>query len=346
MVRGEDDQRLVELAELAQPAHQAADLLVRRPGVELEVRLVVRVGVVVGDAAPHVARLVDRAQREQHAAPRLALHHGQRGVGGPDVAAEMRGVGADGEAVAVERVHPGRRRGRGAVRQRGRRVDVEAAAGGRRDVGRDVEAGRPAPVVDAVAVAVEVAAGERDRDVAGRAVRRVDGVVLLADGDELGARLLGVQVVGELRVALVADQRVELVARQRAGDPHRVRARAEHVVAVAERLVGPAHVLREPAAGDHVVRDHGLGRHVAEVGVLEVDAVAHQGAHVAHVELVDEVRPELVEHEDQDPLGRLRLPVSPCGRRDAQQDQQANHYDRYPSHGPSSGGRPRFSQRG
>ena len=251
----------------------------------------------------------------------------------------MRGVAADREALAVERVHPGRRRGPGAVRDRARRVDVEAPAARRRDVRRDVEAGRPAPVVGPVAVAVEVAAREGDGDVAGRPVRGVDGVVLLAGGDELGAGVLRVQVVGQLGVALVGDQQVELVARERARDPHRVLAGAEHVVAVAERLVGPAHVLRELAAGDHVVGDHGLGRHVAEIGVLEVHAVAHQRAHVAHVELVDEVRPELVQHDDQHPLGLLRLPVPPGRGRDAQQDQQSNNRAQAKRRmDPSSGG--------
>ena len=141
------------------------------------------------------------------------------------------------------------------------------------------------------------------------------------------------QVVGELGVALVDEDLVELVARQRAGDPHRVLAGALDVVAVAPRLVGPAHVARELAAGDHVVGDDRLGRHVAEVGVAEVHAVAHERAHVAHVEPVDQVGPELVDHDDQHPLGLLRLPVARGWRRRAQQDQQANHHDRQATHG-------------
>jgi hypothetical protein len=42
---------------------------------------------------------------------------------------------------------------------------------------------------------------------------------------------------------------------------------------------------------------------VAEVGVLEVGAAGHELLHVLHVERVDELRPQLVEHDLHDPGG-------------------------------------------
>ena len=59
---------------------------------------------------PHVARLVDPAERDEHARPRLALHHLDRGVRDPDVPARVprQGgrVGPREEAVAVLGIDP------------------------------------------------------------------------------------------------------------------------------------------------------------------------------------------------------------------------------------------------
>ena len=145
---------------------------------------------------------------------------------------------------------------------------------------------------------------------------RLDGVRLLTDGDELRARERRVQVVGELRVALVAHERAEVVEPEVAGDVHRVGALAEDVVGVAVGLVDPAHVLRDWPGDDHVVADHGLGRHVAEVGFLKSVPASRSAPEVRHVELVGVLRDHLVEQHDQDPLRcrpPVRLDVFRCG---------------------------------
>ena len=105
--------------------------------------------------------------------------------------------------------------------------------------------------------------------------------------------------VAEPRDARGGLQREELVAREARGDEERARALEEHVVDVAVHLVRPAHVLREHAGREDVVRDHGLGAHVPEVGVPVVDAVLAQHAHVVHVEEVDVLGPHLVQDDDQ-----------------------------------------------
>ena len=60
-------------------------------------------------------------------------------------------------------------------------------------------------------------------------------------------------------------------------------------------------------------------RHVSEVGVGVRRATAHQPLHVLHVERVDELGPQLVEHDLHDPRGSLRWPgrgwrADDCGR--------------------------------
>ena len=129
-----------------------------------------------------------------------------------------------------------------------------------------------------------------------------------------------VEVVLKLAVVARVDQAAELRAGHARG--HVVRARrAEHVRRVPVDLVRPAHVLREQAARDHVVADHGLRRHVTDQGVREARAPALERLHVLHAVAVDRVRPRLVEHDDhhvRGPIGRLR------GRREHRHRRQRN----------------------
>ena len=136
---------------------------------------------------------------------------------------------------------------------------------------------------------------------------RARGRSLLRDRDELrrSAETV-VEVVGQLLVAAVLDQRLELAAGHARRDVV-VAGRTEHAVDVAVDLVRPAHVLREQAARDHVVADHGLGGHVTHERVREADPVLHQRLDVLHVVALDGVGPRLVEHDDQHP----RRPVGP-----------------------------------
>ena len=100
----------------------------------------------------------------------------------------------------------------------------------------------------------------------------------------------------------------EVVARHARGHVVGIGAAAEDVVLVAVDLVRPAHVLRQLSARDHVVADHGLGRHVADDRVREVLALALQLLDVGHPVASDRVRTRLVQHDDQHPLrGLVRL---------------------------------------
>ena len=160
-------------------------------------------------------------------------------------------------------------------------------------------------------VAVRVAAAERDPHVRSRPAHRVHGVVLLPDRRHHLARERRVQVVGQLGIALVLDQGVELCESHRTGDVA-VGRRHEQALLVGIPLVGPAHVLGQHAAGHHVVGDDGLGGHVPEVGVRVRRAAAHQPLDVLHVERVDELRPELVEHDLHHTSRAVGMPCLPC----------------------------------
>ncbi len=101
------DEGVVELTEILELLDHPAELLIGDLGRAIDVNLtrsdgaVVAFGVLIG--TPHVAGLVDTAERDEHAAHGLArgvslvLHHRHRGVRHPDVAAEMPGcVGPSG----------------------------------------------------------------------------------------------------------------------------------------------------------------------------------------------------------------------------------------------------------
>ena len=189
MVRGQHDERLVELPELLEFVHDVPDLVVRCLRDEAQMRLLgVRAGRIrarVGDATPHVARLVDRAEREQHATPGLLLHHRHAGVRGPDVAAEVIGVAARREPVAVERIQP---RGWCRAGPVGERPRCPRSTGCILRDGR----GTPKPSGDgspATPFSSQSRCAERHRHVACRPVGRVHRVVLLAGGDELRPRV-------------------------------------------------------------------------------------------------------------------------------------------------------------
>ncbi len=118
MVCGEHHQGVVELSELFELGEHATELGVGVLGGVLHVRLVVggtgnRLSVVL--SAPHVAGLVDAAHGDEHAGPVLVRHHVHGSVGDPGVSAEVGVVRPGHEAVAVERVDPGRERFAGAV---------------------------------------------------------------------------------------------------------------------------------------------------------------------------------------------------------------------------------------
>ena len=170
------------------------------------------------------------------------------------------------------------------------------------------------PVRVAGAVAVEVPPAERDDDVRRRAARGERGRGLLADCDELRAREGVVQEVSEPRNPRGGLKREELVAREARGHEERPGALTEDVVDVALNLVRPAHVLRQYAGGENVVRDHRLGAHVPEVGVAVVDAVLHEHADVVHVERVDVVRPHLVHDDDEHARRAFARGLRGCGR--------------------------------
>ena len=308
VVGGQHDQRVVELVQVPQLVDDPPDLLVghlRRPR---HVGHRDRATGVVG-RSPHVCGLVDPRQAHEDPAPVLALltHDLERRVGGPHVATLVRRVEADRVAVAVERVEP---RGRpvGVVGHGRVGVDVPAPALGRGQVARDVDALGTAPVGLAVAVAVEVAARERDDAVRPAAAEPPRGVRLGADRDDLRARSLGVQVVGELRVAGVLLELEELLAVELAGDPEGVRRvgreLGQDAVDVAVALVGPPHVLGQLAAGDDVVGDDGDRGGVAEPAARRVDAATHEPLHVAHVVLPDDLARQAVHHDDDHPVGR------------------------------------------
>ena len=102
-------------------------------------------------------------------------------LGHPDVAARVVRVVAADVAVALQRVHPGRRRVEGAVVDVAVGVDVEVVVGraGRHcrrlgDVRRHIDADRATPGVGVGGrvVAVEAAAAERDPDVRRRSAHR------------------------------------------------------------------------------------------------------------------------------------------------------------------------------
>ena len=137
---------------------------------------------------------------------------------------------------------------------------------------------------------------------------------------------LRVEVVLELRVVAVVDELVELGAAHTRRDVVRAGS-AEHGVRVAIDLVRPAHVLREQAARDHVVADHGLGGHVADDRVREGRALALELLHVLHVVAADRVRPRLVEDDDHDPGGRVRRLRGGARRRGHQHRQREQKRD-------------------
>jgi len=122
VVGGQHDERLVELPQRLELVEHSTELLVGDLGGTVHVNLaradraVVAFGVLV--CSPHMARLVDAAERDEHARPGLVLHHRHRGVRHPHVAPEMCRVGTRHEPIGFLRIHERRERELGAVVER------------------------------------------------------------------------------------------------------------------------------------------------------------------------------------------------------------------------------------
>ena len=144
-----------------------------------------------------------------------------------------------------------------------------------------------------------VAEPQEDPEVGAAGGHRPHLVALLTDAGDDGARELGVQIRPQLGVIAGGDQLREVRVAEVPGDVDAVGAAAEHVVGVAQGFVRPAHVLGEETADHDVVADHGLRRHVTDVGVREPGAVLLEPQDVGHVVLLRVFRVHLV-HDDHE----------------------------------------------
>ena len=284
---------------------------------------------MVSTAPPpaHVADLVDGTEGHEEAGPVLVVHDVDGGVSDPRVTAQMIGVRA-GHVAAVLRVPPRRLVGLGAVvvvrRRRGtggRHVvaDAHLVAVVVSDVGRRIAARatvRAGPRDDGRIRQADrgLLAAHADPPVGARCGHRLDLVPLLADVGDDRARELVVQVVTELGVVHGLDE-LEVVGGPEVADGHDlVRAVAEDVLGVADRLVRPAHVPWVQAADHDVVADDRFRGHVADPGVRVVDAPVLEPEHVLHVVLLGVARLHLVHDHEHHP-GRL------CRQRGARGDE-------------------------
>jgi hypothetical protein len=305
VVGGEHHQRLgaVALVLLGDLVEQTAELLVGELGGAPHVHLVAGVVLAVDRrrdverGAKLMRRLIDCTHRHIHATPRLLVHHGERGVGDPGVAAEVRRIGAGREVTAVARVEPRRKRGRSAEIRLA--VDEKATARRLADVRGHILAGGKAISTAERRLARLTGVGARRHshsDIGRGRGGGLDGVALLADDNERRARKLRVHIISELGVL---DESREVGQRQIAREMKRIDAKAEQIVGIAQHGVCPAHVARQLARNDDIVRNHSFRAHVSEHRLLEPDARVAQALKIGHREGVGVLRNHLVEKNDQ-----------------------------------------------